>query len=113
MWHFVLIWLVTTVSLLIIARLPLGIDIKDFSTALVTALVLGVLNALLRPVLGFFFFPITFLTLGLFSFVLNAIVFWGASVLVNGFHLRAGFLSALIGPIVLGILNAIMLWFLR
>lgn len=113
MLHLLIVWLVTTVSLLIIAQLPLGIEIKNFRTALITALVLGILNAFVRPVLGFFFFPLTILTLGLFSFVLNAIIFWLASVLVDGFRLRGGFISALIGPIILGILNAIIFWFLR
>ena len=113
MLHLIIVWLVTTVSLLIIAQLPLGIEIKSFRTALITALVLGILNAFVRPVLGFFFFPITILTLGLFSFVLNAIIFWLASALVDGFRLRGGFVSALIGPIILGILNAIIFWFLH
>ena len=113
MLHLLIVWLVTTVSLLIIAQLPLGIEIKSFRTALITALVLGILNAFVRPVLGFFFFPLTILTLGLFSFVLNAIIFWLASALVDGFRLRGGFISALIGPIILGILNAIIFWFLR
>lgn len=113
MLHLIIVWLVTTVSLLIIAQLPLGIEIKSFRTALITALVLGILNAFVRPVLGFFFFPLTILTLGLFSFVLNAIIFWLASALVDGFRLRGGFISALIGPIILGILNAIIFWFLH
>ncbi len=113
MLHLIAVWLVTTVSLLIIAQLPLGIEIKNFRTALITALVLGLLNAIVRPVLGFFFFPLTILTLGLFTFVLNAIIFWLASALVDGFRLRGGFISALIGPIILGILNAIIFWFLH
>jgi len=112
MTNFIVVWLVTTISLLIITRLPLGIEVRDFGTAVVAGLVLGLLNALLRPVLGFFFFPLTFLTLGLFSIVLNAIVFWIAAGLVDGFRLTGGTVSALIGPIILGILNAINFWVL-
>ncbi len=113
MWHFLVVWLVTAVGLLIVSKLPLGIEIKDFGTALVSALVLGLLNALLRPVLGFLFFPVTFLTLGLFALVLNAFVFWLASKLVSGFHLRGGALSALIGPIVLSFLTWVIFLVVR
>lgn len=106
--HLLIVWLVTSVSLLIISKLPLGIEIDDFGTALVAALVLGILNALVRPVLAFFTFPLTLLTFGLFTFVLNAIVFTLAAALVDGFHLRGGCLSALIGPILLSLLNSLL-----
>ncbi len=109
MTHFLLVWLVTAVSLLIISKLPLGIQIDRFSTAVVAAFVLGVLNAFVRPILGFLALPITILTLGLFALVLNAIVFALAAVLVKGFRLRYGFWSALIGSIVLSLLNALLL----
>lgn len=104
MWSFVVTLLVTSLSLLIVARLNVGLEIRDTGTALVAALVLGLLNALLRPVLGFIFFPLTILTLGLFAIVLNAIILYLASALVPGFRLR-GALSALIGAVLLGILN--------
>jgi putative membrane protein len=107
--HFLLVWLVTAVSLLIISKLPLGIQIDRFSTAVVAAFVLGVLNAFVRPILGFLALPITILTLGLFALVLNAIIFALAAALVKGFRLRYGFWSALIGSIVLSLLNALLL----
>jgi putative membrane protein len=107
MTEFIVTILVTTVSLLIMARLPLGIRIKDTGTALVAALVLGLLNALLRPVLGFVFFPVTLLTLGLFAIVLNALMLWLAGKLVTGFRID-GALSAILGAIVLSILNALI-----
>lgn len=96
--------LVTALSLLILSRLNIGLEIKDTATALVAALVLGLLNAFLRPVLGFFFFPLTLLTLGLFALVLNALVFYLASVVVDGFRVR-GPLTALIGSVLLSVLN--------
>lgn len=101
-------WLVTTVSFLIISRLPLGIEIDSFKKALISAAVFGVLNAFLRPILGFFAFPFIILTFGLFAFILNAIIFGLAAYLVQGFRLRWGFWSALIGSIALGIVNSLL-----
>jgi putative membrane protein len=104
--------LVTAVSLLILARISIGLDVDNAGSALVAALVLGLLNATLRPVLGFLAFPITLLTFGLFSIVLNAIVLYITAALVDGFHVR-GFVNAVIASILLGILNSIILWLLR
>jgi putative membrane protein len=97
---------------LILARISIGLEVDDTASALVAALVLGVLNATLRPVLGFFAFPITLLTFGLFSIVLNAIVLYITAALVDGFHIR-GFLNAVIASILLGVLNGVILWVLR
>ncbi len=112
MGHFLASWLVTTISLLIISYLPLGIEIKNIRTALIGALVLGLLNALLLPILQFLAIPFTILTLGLFSFVVTALVFALAARLVDGFYLRNGFLSALVGSILVGILNSLIFWLL-
>lgn len=112
MWHFILIWLVTTVSLLILARLRIGLDLRDTGTALVAALVLGLLNAVLRPVLSFFAFPINFLTFGLFSFVISAFILWLTSALVKGFEIK-GCLPAILVAVLLAILNAILFWVLN
>ena len=101
-------WLVTTISFLIIARLPLGVEIDSFGKAAVSAAVFGVLNALLRPILGFFTFPLILLTLGLFLFVLNAIIFGLAAALVTGFRLRWGIWSALLGSIALSLINSLL-----
>lgn len=101
-------WLVTSVSLFIISKLPTGVEIDTFQKAVVSAAVFGILNALLRPILGFLALPITFLTFGLFAIVLNAIIFGLAAYLVTGFRLRWGFWSALIGAIALGIINSLI-----
>jgi putative membrane protein len=101
-------WLVTTISFLIISRLPIGVEIDSFGKAAISAAVFGILNALLRPILGFFTFPFIILTLGLFLFVLNAIIFGLAAWLVPGFRLRWGFWSALIGSIALSIINSLI-----
>ena len=106
----VIVWAVTTISLLIISRIGLfGVEIKDFGTAIVVAAVLGLLNAILRPVLSFLSFPLLVLTFGLFSVFINAAVFSLASSLVSGFELRRGCFSALVGPIALAALNTIIL----
>lgn len=108
------IWLVTAISLLIISQIDFfGIEVKDFGTALVVAVVLGILNALLKPILSFVSFPLIILTFGLFSVVINAAIFWLAAGLVSGFKLKGGCLSALIGPLVLGLINSVLLGILR
>jgi putative membrane protein len=101
-------WLVTTVSLLIISKLPTGVEISSFQKALISAIVIGLLNAFVRPVLAFFAFPITLLTLGLFSIIINAIIFSLAALFVDGFTLRWGFWSAIMGALLLGFINSLI-----
>ena len=101
-------WLITAISLLIIAQLPIGVEVDNFGKALVAAIVFGVLNALVRPILLFFSIPLTILTLGLFLLVVNAIVFGLAAALVSGFRLRYGFWSALFGSICLSFVNSLL-----
>jgi len=101
-------WIVTTISFLLISRLPLGIEIDSVSKAIISAAVFGILNAILRPILFFFTFPFIILTFGLFAFVLNAIIFGLAAFLVPGFRLRWGIWSALIGAIALSIINSLL-----
>jgi putative membrane protein len=108
----IVVWLVTTVSLFIISKLPIGVEIDSFGKAAISAIVFGILNALLRPVIAFLAFPITFLTLGLFSLVVNAIIFGLAAWLVQGFRLRWGFWSALIGAFALSVMNSIIFHFI-
>jgi len=102
-----LAWLITTLSLFVMSKLPLGIYVKDFGTAVVAGLIIGLLNAFLRPVLGFLSIPFMLITFGLFSFILNAFLFWLATVLVKGFELR-GCLAAFIGPLVLWLLTSLL-----
>ena len=101
-------WLVTSVSLFLISKLPTGVEISSFQKALISAIVFGLLNAFVRPVIAFFALPITFLTFGLFSVVINAIIFGLAAALVDGFSLRWGFWSALIGAFLLGFINSLI-----
>jgi putative membrane protein len=105
-------WLVTSISLFLISKLPTGVEISSFQKALISAIVFGLLNAFVRPVIAFFSFPITFLTFGLFSVIINAIIFGLAAALVDGFSLRWGFWSALIGAFLLGFINSLIYRFL-
>ncbi|MGB7441398.1 MAG: phage holin family protein [Coleofasciculaceae cyanobacterium] len=104
----IIAWLVTSVSLFIISKLPLGVEIDGFQKALWSAVVFGVLNAILRPILGVLGWPLTFITFGLFALVLNAIIFGLAAYLVTGFRLRWGFWSALIGAFALSVINSVI-----
>lgn len=105
--HFLVVWLVTGVSLLLISKLPLGIEIDNFRTALFAAVILGVLNGLLGPAFANLGTPVSGFSFSLVAIALNAMVFALAAWLLSGFRLRWGIWSALIGPIVLGLLNAL------
>jgi putative membrane protein len=98
--------LVTAISLLIISKLPTGVEIDTFGKAIISAIVFGLVNAFLRPLIAFLSLPITFITFGLFSLVINAIVFAIAAFIVPGFRLRWGFWSALIGSFALAVINS-------
>ena len=80
----VLRWLLLAAALLLVANLYPGVQVASFSSAMVAALVLGLLNALLRPILVLLTLPVTVLTLGLFLFVINALMFYFAASLLSG-----------------------------
>lgn len=101
-------WIITSISLFIISKLPTGVEIDGFNKALISAAVFGILNALIKPILQVLAFPITFLTLGLFSLIINAIIFGLAAWLVTGFRLRWGFWSAIIGTLALTFINSLL-----
>ena len=104
----VITWLIMAVSFFIISKLPTGVDIEDFATALVAAAIFGFMNAFITPVLQILALPLTILTLGAFAIVVNAIVFGLAAKLVTGFKLRWGIWSALIGAVALAITNSLL-----
>lgn len=101
-------WLVTAVSLFIISKVPIGVEIDSFNKALISAAVFGLLNAFVRPLLAILSLPITFITFGLFTIILNAIIFGLAAYLVRGFWLRYGIWSALLGSLALTFVNSIL-----
>lgn len=97
-------WLLTAVALAVTAWIVPGIDVTGAVALIVAALVIGLLNALVKPVLVVLTLPLTILTLGLFLLVLNALLFWLGAALVPGFEV-AGFWSAFLGALVMAILG--------
>ncbi|MDQ2735915.1 MAG: phage holin family protein [Pseudomonadota bacterium] len=91
-------WLLLAAALLLVAQIYPGVAVSSFGAAMIAALVLGLLNTLLRPILVLLTLPVTILTLGLFLFVINALMFYFAASLLQGFHV-AGFVAALIGSL--------------
>ena len=91
-------WLLLAAALLLVAHLYPGVSVSSFGVALIAAFVLGLLNTLVRPLLVLLTLPVTLLTLGLFLFVINALMFWSAAYLLNGFNVN-GFVAALIGSL--------------
>jgi putative membrane protein len=93
-------WFLLAAALLALAHLyPSGVFIKSFSSALLAAFVLGLFNTLLRPLLVLLTLPVTFLTLGLFLFIINAAMFYAAANVLDGFGVTS-FGAALIGSLV-------------
>jgi putative membrane protein len=99
-----LVWLLNALCLLGVAYLLPGVHVVDFKSALLAAAVLGVINTFIRPVLMLLTLPITLLTLGLFSIVLNALMFALAAYFLSGFNVD-GFWSAFLGAILFGVLS--------
>lgn len=99
-------WLVAAGILLLVARIVPGIDVEGWGSALIGAIVLGLVNAFIRPLIVFFTLPLTVLTLGLFLLVVNALMISLVAALVPGFRI-SGFGSALLGSLLLTFLNLI------
>lgn len=96
-------WLVNALAILAVAYLLPGVEVEGFILALLVALVLAVVNITLRPILIFFTLPITLLTLGLFMFVIDALLLWLVAALIAGFEV-SGFLTALFAAILISVL---------
>ena len=92
-------WLLLAAALLLVAHLYTGVVVTSFPSALIAALVLGLLNTLLRPILVLLTLPVTVVTLGLFLFVINALMFWAAANVLSGFAVT-GFTAALVGSLI-------------
>jgi putative membrane protein len=100
----VLVWLINTVSLIAVAYLMPSISVASFTTALVAALVLGLVNTVIRPILVLLTLPVTIVTLGLFIFVINGLLFWFVGSFIEGFVV-AGFWSGVFGAIVYSVIS--------
>jgi len=99
-----LVWLINSVSLIAVAYLIPSISVSSFATALVAALVLGLVNAVIRPILVLLTLPATILTLGLFIFVINGLLFWFVGSFIEGFVV-AGFWAGVLGAIVYSLIS--------
>ena len=102
--NLLIVWLVNALALLALPYLVPSVQVESFFTALVAALILGSLNTLIRPLLVLLTLPVTVLTLGLFIFVINALLFWFVASFVKGFSV-AGFWSAFFGAIVYALIS--------
>ncbi|HWI79839.1 MAG TPA: phage holin family protein, partial [Ramlibacter sp.] len=100
-------WLLSAAALLFVAYLYSGVQVKTFTAALIAALVIGLLNAVVRPILVVLTLPVTVVTLGLFLFVINALMFWAAAGLLGGFYVT-GFVAALIGSLLYSLIGLVI-----
>ena len=99
-----LVWLINTVALIGVTYLVPGVSVASFATALVAALVLGLVNTVIRPILILLTLPATILTLGLFIFVINGLLFWFVGSFIQGFVV-AGFWWGVLGAIVYSLIS--------
>ena len=100
-------WLLLAAALLLVANVYTGVSVSSFGAALVAALVLGLFNTLVRPLLVLLTLPVTMLTLGLFLFVINALMFWASASVLSGFNV-AGFGAALIGSLIYSLCGVVI-----
>lgn len=99
-----LVWLINAATLLALPHLLDSVSVDSFASALMAALVLGLVNTLIRPLLIVLTLPVTFLTLGLFIFVINGLMFWAVADLVTGFQV-AGFVDAIVAAFVYSVIS--------
>jgi putative membrane protein len=100
-------WLLSAAALLFVAYVYSGVQVTSFTAALIAAFVIGLLNAVLRPILVVLTLPVTVVTLGLFLFVINALMFWAAAGVLDGFQVR-GFGAALIGSLIYSLIGIVI-----
>lgn len=100
-------WLLSATALLAVAHLYGGVELQGFAAALLATLVIGLLNVFLRPILVLLTLPVTMVTLGLFLFIINALLFWAAATLLDGFQVR-DFTAALLGSLLYSIFSLVI-----
>ena len=99
-----LVWILNAIALLGVAYIYPGVQVQDWKSAAIAALVLGLVNTLVKPILVILTLPVTILTLGLFLLVINALLFWGVAQVLEGFHV-SGFWAALLGAILYSVIG--------
>ena len=105
----ILRWMLNALALMVVAYLYSGVEVAGFFPALIAALVLGLVNAIIRPILIILTLPINILTLGLFTFVINALLFWFVAEIIKGFTV-SGFMAALIGSVLYSLITLLTSW---
>lgn len=101
--------LITALALLIVSKLIPGVTVNGLYPALIAALILGGLNVLVKPIIVILTLPISLITLGLFIFIINGTLFWFAASFLEGFQVD-GFLTAIVGSIIVSIISTIGNW---
>ncbi len=102
-------WVLSAVAVWIVAHIVPGISVSGPTAALIAALVIGLINATLGLILKILTFPLTILTLGLFWFVINALMLELAAYFVRGFYVR-NFIAALLGAVMLSLVSSVLQW---
>jgi putative membrane protein len=105
--NFILRWLLLAAALFLVAHVVPGVVVTSYVSALIAAAVLGLFNTLLRPLLVLLTLPVTVITLGLFLFVINALMFWAAASVLQGFRVD-GFGAALLGSLAYSVLGLVI-----
>ena len=106
-------WLLCAVALLCVTYIYSGVQVQSFGSAMIAALVIGLLNTVVRPILVILTLPVTLVTVGLFLFVINGLMFWAAADLVKGFQVD-NFGAAILGALIYSVLSwALSTLFLR
>jgi putative membrane protein len=100
-------WMLSAAALLAVAHLYSGVEVQSFTSALLAAFVIGLLNTVVRPILVVLTFPVTLLTLGLFLFVINACMFWWAASMLDGFKVQ-DFAAALVGSLIYTLMGTVI-----
>ena len=105
--HIIVGWLVSAFALWVVAQIVPGIEVSGFGAALLATVVIAIVGAVVGPVLRFLAWPLTFLTLGLFLLVIDAILLKLAAMFTPGFRVR-GFLNAVLGALLLTVLSSLL-----
>lgn len=105
-------WAATALTLFGLDHIHMGITVPTLRVAILASLVLGLINLVVRPIVRLLALPITLLTLGLFGWIINALMLWLVSAIVPGFHIQ-GFIPALEASIILAIVSGVLNWVIR
>ena len=104
-----LIWLLSSLGIYLTSKLVKGFEVSSFGTAMLASVIIGFLNMIIRPLLLILTLPVNVLTLGLFTFVVNAIVLRMAAGILKNFEIK-GWGPAILGALVLAMINIVIFW---